>query len=80
MENQTAADILSFQIRKDVTQLYKKFLNVLEDIRIDNPNMIDDTKFNHLRKRILDFGNDTIRGLEEQLYQFVVDFRGAQKE
>lgn len=90
-----AAGILNFQIKRDITSLYKRFLNALEDVRADHNAMVgkleeslpsehhntirqldyfDDKKFERLRKRVLDSGNETIRGLEEQLTQFDVQF------
>jgi hypothetical protein len=65
-------DYLSFQIRRKVTNLFKNFFIILEDLSKDNPS-ISQEKYNQLRKRVLDYGNDTIRELEEDLKQFKIN-------
>jgi len=65
-------DYLSFQIRRKITNLFKNFFIILEDISKDNPS-ISQEKYNQLRKRVLDYGNDTIRELEEDLKQFKIN-------
>ena len=41
---------------------------------IDAINSLTESKVKQLRKRILDFGNDAIRNLSEQLNQFEIAF------
>ena len=65
-------DYLSFQIRRKVTNLFKNFFIILEDLSKDNPS-ISQEKYNQLRKRVLDYGNDTIRELEEDIKQFKIN-------
>jgi len=65
-------DYLSFQIRRKVTNLFKNFFIILEDLSKENPS-ISQEKYNQLRKRVLDYGNDTIRELEEDLKQFKIN-------
>jgi hypothetical protein len=59
-------DFLKFQIRRKVTNLYKNFLFILEDVQSTNPDANQEA-FQRNRKRILDFGNDAIREIEEYL-------------
>jgi len=64
-EREMIKEFLQFQIRRKVTNLYKQFLFILEDVEQDRNNAKEHYQRN--RKRILDFGNDTIRELEECL-------------
>ena len=64
----TATDFVLFQNRRKIINLCKYFLLTLEDIR-DDYDMPDEV-YEKNRKRILDFGNDTIRELEENLEKF----------
>tara|TARA_B100000959_G_C14776093_1_gene539567 strand:+ start:90 stop:338 length:249 start_codon:yes stop_codon:yes gene_type:complete len=59
-------DYVSFQLSRKVTQLYKNFLFILEDLRAQGYD-ISDEDYQHARKRILDHGNDTVREVEECL-------------
>jgi len=76
-------EYLMFQIHRNVVNLYKRYLNLIEDIQEDHTNMLnklnkeidleklknvdyfDDNKYNYLRKKILDLGNETIREIEK---------------
>ena len=63
MESDKVKDFLQFQVRRKVTNLYKNFLFILEDIKDKEYNSEED--YQRHRKRVLDFGNDTIREIEE---------------
>ena len=64
----SAKDFVFFQNRRKIINLCKFFLLSLEDVRDDYD--IPDEIYERNRKRILDFGNDTIRELEENLEKF----------
>lgn len=66
MDNISAKDFARFQVNRKVTNLYKQFLIILEDIR-DEKYDISEDKYHRLRKRVLDFGNDAIREIDESL-------------
>ena len=69
MENgDKSKDFLRFQVNRKVTNLYKNFLFMVEDLH--NSGEIEEESFQRLRKRILDYGNDTIREIEENLDSF----------
>jgi|TARA_B100001105_G_C22345240_1_gene423139 nucleoid-associated protein YejK len=69
MENgDKSKDFLRFQVNRKVTNLYKNFLFMVEDLY--NNREIDEETFQRIRKRILDYGNDTIREIEENLDNF----------
>jgi len=57
-------DYLKFQLRRKITGLFKNFFFLLEDLNLE------DEKYQKLRKRILDYGNDTIREIEEDINKF----------
>jgi len=59
-------EYIFFQNKRKITNLYKNFLILIEDLREDDYNISDD-KYQRLRKRILDAGNDAIRQFEEEL-------------
>ena len=62
-------DFLKFQLRRKITNLYKRFLIILEDMNEYQYNNSDEAH-QKARKKILDEGNDTIRELEENMDQF----------
>ena len=64
-------DFLKFQIRRKITNLYKRFLIILEDMCEDQYNDHEEA-YQKARKKILDEGNDSIRELEENLDKFDV--------
>jgi hypothetical protein len=64
-------DYLSFQVRRKITSLFKNYFIILEDIIRENPS-ISQEKYNQIRKRILDYGNDTIREVEQDINQFKI--------
>lgn len=55
-----------FKNKRQVINLYKNFLILLEDLKEDGYN-ISDEKYQRLRKKVLDSGNDSIRQFEEDL-------------
>jgi len=63
MEGEKAKEFVRFQIRRKVTNLYKNFLFILEDST--NPQYNSEEAYQRNRKRILDYGNDTIREIDE---------------
>lgn len=62
-------------IFRDVKKLYLSFLYILEDLK--NEDQITEEEFQRLRKRVLDYGNNCYRNIEEQLNSF--DFNLTQK-
>lgn len=57
-------EFLQFQIRRKITNLYKQFLFILEDLE---EGKSDKENYQRIRKRILDYGNDATREIEEYL-------------
>ena len=55
--------LVLLQAHKDITTLYKGFLELVEDVSIDNPSVFTPEKLALLRKKILDAGNETERSL-----------------
>ena len=73
--------LIQIQVNKEVTSLYKDFLEIIEDIKIDHEIMAQKIiqkngqsfyndinyftlqKYNQIRKRVLDKGNDNLRQL-----------------
>jgi hypothetical protein len=79
-------DIISFQVHRNIVNLYKKYFeitedllrdhkafvsklksNPLDDVSIDDLDCFTDEKYDHIRKRILDSGNDCVREIEKTL-------------
>lgn len=81
-------DLLSFQTHRNIINLYKRYLNIIEDLQEEHVNMLnklnskvdqqtlknvdyfDENKYNYLRKRVLDLGNETIREIDKTLDLF----------
>jgi energy-converting hydrogenase A subunit M len=55
-------NLIAIQVHKELTSLYKEFLEIIEDIKLNNPSITPE-QYEHLRKRVLDKGNDKIRTL-----------------
>ena len=90
MINLKLKDLLAFQINRNIINLYKRYLNLLEDLQEEHVNMLnklnkkvdletlknvdyfDENKYNYIRKRILDLGNETYREIEKTL-EFLED-------
>lgn len=64
-------DYIKFQLRRKITTLFKNFFFILEDLAKENKG-ISDEKYQQIRKRILDYGNDTIREMEEDIDKFEI--------
>jgi predicted esterase YcpF (UPF0227 family) len=60
-------------ITREVKKLYLSFLYTTEDLV--KSGKLSEEDFAHLRKRILDYGNNTIRNLEEHLDNFDFTFK-----
>jgi len=73
-EKGTDRDIINnffaFQTRRKITNLYKQFFFILEDLQVDGFKIPEETH-KRIRKRILDLGNDCIRELEEYFEKFI---------
>ena len=67
-------DFVNFQVRWKVTNLYKQFLFILEDLQGDGYN-IPEEAYQKARKRVLDYGNDAVREIEENLKNFDIKLK-----
>jgi hypothetical protein len=83
-------DILTFQVHRNIINLYKRYLNLIEDLQEEHLNMLnklnskidqetlknidyfDENKYNYIRKKVLDLGNETIREINKTL-EFLED-------
>jgi hypothetical protein len=97
-ENDKVKDYVSFQIHKSLVNLYKRYLNLVEDIQEDHKSMLeklnnkidsntlknidyfDDNKYNYLRKKILDIGNEAIREIEKNFDFIKMEFKDEDKK
>jgi hypothetical protein len=86
-------EFLLFQVHRNITSLYKRYLNLIEDIQEEHVNMLnklnskidqdtlknvdyfDDNKYNYLRKKILDLGNETSREIIKNFDLLNVEIR-----
>ena len=62
-------EYLNFQVKRKVTALFKNIFFLLEDLQKENKDFSKE-KYDHIRKRILDYGNDTIREIQTDINQF----------
>jgi len=67
-------NLIFVQVSKEVTSLYKEFLEVIEDLKVHHPSITQE-EYEHLRKRVLDKGNDKIRGITSFLdfFDFIIN-------
>jgi hypothetical protein len=74
MEEKGGKDFIVFQSRRKIINLCKNFLILAEDLK-DKNEAISDNDYQKLRKRVLDYGNDTIREIEESLDSFSIKLK-----
>jgi len=85
MANLNIKEILTFQVHRNVVNLYKRYLNLVEDLQEEHLSMLnklnkkidletlknvdyfDENRYNYIRKKILDLGNETIREINKSL-------------
>ena len=65
-------DFIKFHHRRKTINLCKSFLVLLEDVKDE---VLTDNKYQKIRKRVLDNGNDSIREFEEHLDSFNITIR-----
>jgi hypothetical protein len=72
--NSVENNLIAVQVHKEVTSLYKEFLEIIEDLKLGHPS-ISSEQYEHIRKRVLDKGNDKIRNLTGFLdfFDFIVN-------
>ena len=84
MDNENARTILEFQITRNITNLFKDFLNTLDDLREEelfNEKMgkieplFSEFKCARRRKKILAMSNDSIRELSSLLEKLEIGFK-----
>jgi hypothetical protein len=74
MENDPIKDITLFQIKRKITNIYKNFFFILEDLGDSGYNINDET-YQKIRKRILDNANDAIREIEESFSKLNISIK-----
>jgi len=78
-------EFILFQINRNIILLYKRYLNLVEDLQEEHVNMLnklnkkvdletlknvdyfDENRYNYLRKKVLDLGNETLREIDKTL-------------
>jgi hypothetical protein len=96
--NHKVKEYVLFQVHKSLVNLYKRYLNLVEDIQEDHNSMMeklenkidqntlknvdyfDDNKYNYLRKKILDIGNEAIREIEKNFDFIKMEFKDEDKK
>ena len=68
-------DLVKGFVYRDVKKLYLSFLYALEDLKTQDK--ITEDEFQRMRKRVLDYGNNCYRNIEEELDNF--DFKLKEK-
>jgi hypothetical protein len=68
-------DLVKGFVYRDVKKLYLSFLYTLEDLKTQDK--ITEDEFQRMRKRVLDYGNNCYRNIEEELDNF--DFKLKEK-
>jgi len=89
-------DMISFQVHRNVINLYKKYFEITEDLlrehkvfidrirkmslndvseSINNLDYFTEDRFNQVRKKILDAGNDAVREIDKTLEFVTVNLK-----
>jgi hypothetical protein len=74
MENDPIKDITLFQIKRKITNIYKNFFFILEDLSDSGYNINYET-YQKIRKRVLDNANDAIREIEESFSKLNISIK-----
>lgn len=74
MENDPIKDMTLFQIKRKITNIYKNFFFILEDLSDSGYNINDET-YQKIRKRILDNANDALREIEESFNKLNISLK-----
>lgn len=61
-------------IYRDIKKLYLSFLYTIEDLK--SQDKITEDEFQRMRKRVLDYGNNCYRNIEEELNNFDFKLKG----
>jgi hypothetical protein len=82
MDDEKIKEYIKFQYTRNIISLYKKYFEMVEDLKHDHEIMLkkiaensskdfaenidyfSDDKYNYIRKKILDAGNDAIRNID----------------
>ena len=93
MEEEKIKEYLRFQLNRNIISLYKKYFEMIDDIRLEHKTMLDkmekqsskefvenidylnDDKYNYIRKKILDSGNDAIRNIESSFKSITITLK-----
>jgi len=73
MEGNKAKEFIKFHHKRKTINLCKSFLFLIEDAK-DKGEPLNNDSYQKIRKRVLDFGNDTIREFEETMDGFDINF------
>jgi hypothetical protein len=91
-------EYILFQIHRNIVSLYKRYLNIIEDLQEEHINMLnklnkktdletlknvdyfDENRYNYLRKKILDLGNETIREIEKNFEFLNLDIKNEKEK
>ncbi len=83
MDSSRVKEFVLFHINRNITNLYKRYINLTEDALNEHKILLEKVKsetspefaknidfftedrYNHVRKKILDMGNEAIRDLEK---------------
>lgn len=67
--------ILIEDLREDHDNMVDKISNKIDENTLKNIDYFDDNKYNYLRKKILDIGNETIREIEKNFDFIKMEFK-----
>ena len=68
-------DYALFHINRRITNLYKSFLFILEDLRDAKYSVEDPRIYQATRKRILDLSNDALREIEQEFNKLEINLK-----
>lgn len=68
-------DLVKGFVYRDIKKLYLSFLYTIEDLK--SQDKLNNEEFQRIRKRVLDYGNNCYRNIEQELNNF--DFKLKEK-
>jgi len=71
--------ILIEDLREDHESMIYKISNTIDEDTLKKLDYFDDLKYNYLRKKILDIGNETIREIEKSFDFIKMEFEDEKK-
>jgi uncharacterized protein YaaN involved in tellurite resistance len=74
IDEEKVTSYVHFQVQRKITNLYKNCLVLIEDLKKPPHNLLEE-EYKSIRKKILDYGNDALREIEEDFKKISIKLK-----